>query len=54
MKSKDQKIFNFISHTVMIAVTIIAVLPFILVFVSSAISPISDFLVLLPAREFIN
>ena len=35
MKSKDQKIFNFISHTVMIAVTIIAVLPFILVFVSS-------------------
>ncbi|MBS5520832.1 MAG: carbohydrate ABC transporter permease [Clostridiales bacterium] len=35
MKSKDQKIFNFISHTVMIAVTIIAILPFILVFVSS-------------------
>lgn len=35
MRSKDQKIFNIISHTVMILVTITAVLPFILVFLSS-------------------
>lgn len=35
MRSKDQKIFNFISHTVMIIVTVMAVLPFILVFLSS-------------------
>lgn len=35
MKSKDQKIFNGIAHTVMIIVTILAILPFILVFMSS-------------------
>lgn len=35
MRSRDQKIFNFISHTVMISVTVMAVLPFILVFLSS-------------------
>lgn len=35
MRSKDQKIFNLISHTVMILVTVMAVLPFVLVFLSS-------------------
>ena len=35
MRSKDQKIFNLISHTVMIFVTVMAVLPFVLVFLSS-------------------
>lgn len=35
MKSKDQKIFNALSHTVMIIVTIMAILPFVLVFISS-------------------
>lgn len=35
MKSKDQKIFNLISHTVMSFVTIMAILPFVLVFLSS-------------------
>ena len=35
MRSKDQKIFNLISHTVMILVTVMAVLPFVLVFRSS-------------------
>ena len=35
MRSKDQKIFNLISHTVMILVTVMAVLPFGLVFLSS-------------------
>ena len=35
MRSKDQKIFNLISHTVMIFVTVMAVLPFGLVFLSS-------------------
>lgn len=35
MRSKDQKLFNMISHTVMILVTVMAVLPFVLVFLSS-------------------
>ena len=35
MRSKDQKVFNLISHTVMILVTVMAVLPFVLVFLSS-------------------
>ena len=35
MRSKHQKIFNLISHTVMILVTVMAVLPFVLVFLSS-------------------
>ena len=35
MRTKDQKIFNLISHTVMILVTVMAVLPFVLVFLSS-------------------
>lgn len=35
MKSKDQRIFNALSHTVMIIVTIMAILPFVLVFISS-------------------
>ena len=35
MRPKDQKIFNLISHTVMILVTVMAVLPFVLVFLSS-------------------
>lgn len=35
MRSKDQKVFNLISHAVMILVTIMAVLPFVLVFLSS-------------------
>ncbi|MBC5710820.1 carbohydrate ABC transporter permease [Hungatella sp. L12] len=35
MRSKDQKIFNLISHTVMIFMTVMAVLPFVLVFLSS-------------------
>lgn len=35
MRSKDQKIFNGISHAVMILVTVLAILPFILVFISS-------------------
>ncbi len=35
MKSKDQKIFTVISHVAMILVTICAVLPFLLVFISS-------------------
>lgn len=35
MKSKEQKIFNAVSHTVMAIITIMAILPFILVFTSS-------------------
>lgn len=35
MRSKDQKLFNFLSHAVMIFVTVMAVLPFLLVFLSS-------------------
>lgn len=35
IRSKDMRRFNFISHTVMIFVTIMAVLPFLLVFMSS-------------------
>ena len=35
MKSRDQKIFTFLSHFVMILVTILTVLPFLLVFISS-------------------